>query len=517
MERMSPDQLKSMRRSAWRTWGIAVIVAVLVVLPACRKLGTARPVAVALGATSDTLDPHLHNETVLWSLLANFYEGLTRFDGEMRVVPGLAASWERLDPYRTRFELRAGASFHDGSPVSPDDVAASLSRARAHPRSRVGHHLMDVEEVTSDGERAVVIRTGSPSATLVNRLALVMVVPAALSELEEIRDPMGTGPYRFVRQTVGGTIVARAVRGSGRRPQVKSVHFQMGAPLETRLALLTSGTVDVLGRLPDHALRDLERHPAVRVLPQPRLSVQYLAVVPGAAPEPIRDWLADPRVRRAFLLGLNRWELVNRGYLGNGTVASQLVHPVVFGFDSSLTSLPYDPAAARRLLEEAGPIPDHELVLGFGEVQPAIIDQIVRDLTALGLRVSPRQMMFGELWQRAFDQELPLVYHGRTAVTGDAAEILNVNLATRRPESGWGLGNMTGYSNPKVDDLLEVAEGEDRPEVRLGALQQAQRLILQDLPILPLTIRFGHVAVSPRIDLTPRYDEWLLAEEFRWR
>lgn len=505
------------RRVAQYRWGVVVLLILVLVGSACRRLGLARPVTVSLSAASDTLDPHLHNETVLWSVLANFYEGLTAFDWEFRVVPGLAASWESLDDRRTRFVLRPGACFHDGQPVTPADVAASLHRAHSHPRSGVSHHLNDVVEVSAEGDNAVIIHTSGPAATLVNRLALVSVVPAALADWEEIREPMGTGPYRFVRRAVDGTLVARAAKGRGRRPPVRSVHFHMGAPLEERLALLLSGAVDVLGRLPDDALRDLERHPAIRVLPQPRLSVQFLAVVPAAAPEPVAAWLADPRVRRALLMGLDRRELVDRGYLGNGTVASQYVHPVVFGFDSGVAPLPYAPDQARRLLEEVGPAPEHDLVLGHGEVTPLIIDLIVQDLAALGVRVIPEQMHFSELWRRANNQELPLVFFGRTSTTGDASEVFTENLATPRPEVGWGRGNMTGYSNARVDELLERAEAEADPEARRDLLHQAQRLILEDLPLLPLTIRFGHVAVSPRIDLTPRYDQWLLAAEFRWR
>lgn len=516
MDLMLEDRVMAPGRRPPARVGIPLLLLAALAVPGCRWMGMVRPVVVALTSATETLDPHLHNETALWSVLANFYDGLTAFDRELRVVPALAVSWERLDGHRTGFRLRPGVRFHDGEPVTPADVVASLRRARTHPRSAISHHLVDVEDVYPDGNDGVIVVTTGPAATLANRLALVMVVPARLAGLDEIGEPVGTGAYRFVRRAIDGTIVARAATGWRRRPPVRSVHYRLGVTLKERLDMLLDGRVDVLAGLPDESLRELERHPTVRVLPQPRLSVQFLGVIPEAAPEPARSWLADRRVRRALLLGLNRREMVDRGYLGNGTVASQLVHPLVFGFDSSISPLPYDVAAARTLLAEAGPPPDVELVLGHGDVPAAIVDQIVRDLAALGIRVRPERMPFAQVWQRAQDGELPLVYYGRPSTTGDASEVLNPTVATRHPGTGWGRMNVTGYSNPVVDELLMASEAEAEPEVRRRLLQEAQREVLEDLPVLPLTIRFGHVGVSTRIDLTPRFDQWLLAAEFRW-
>jgi peptide/nickel transport system substrate-binding protein len=497
--------------------GLLLLLAILIAAPASRRLNLARPVVVSLTAASDILDPHLHNETVLWSLLANFYEGLTAFDRELRVVPALAEEWKTLDEHRTRFRLRSGVRFHDGVPVTSSDVKASLDRARSHPRSGVGHHLVDVEEVLTDGLDAVVVRTSGPAATLVNRLVLVSIVPERLAKMEEIREPVGTGPYRFVRRSGDGTVLARAVKGQEPRPPVRSVHFRLGGTVEERMALLTGGGADVVTRLPDDWVHEVERHPAIRVLQQPRLSVQFLAVVPSAAPEPVAKWLSDPRVRRAFLMGLNRREMVDRGYLGSGTVASQFVHPVVFGYDSSLVPAPFDPHEAHRLLRDAGLPPDYELVLGHGDVTPVVIELIVRNLAALGVRIRPVQLHFSELLQRAHNNELPLVLFASAATTGDASEFLTVTLATPRAQAGWGCENFLGYSNPEIDRMLELAEFEADSDVRRKILQEVQRLAMEDVPLLPLTIRYGHMAVSSRIDLSPRYDQWLLASEFRWR
>ena len=505
--------------SRWWVAGFAATALVVLALWGAAGLrgGLSRPLVVALAQTTPTLDPHLHNETVLWTVLSNFCEGLVAFDPEMRLVPSLAVRWQRLDDHRVRFELRSGVRFHDGEPLTSADVVASLERGRNHPRSGIAHHLVDVTAVEADGENAVVLHTSGPAATLLNRLVFVAVVPRRLAAEEEIFEPVGTGPYRFVRRAADGTLVARSTRSWHRRPPFRTVHFRLGFPQEQQLALLMSGGVDVLAWLPDRALRFVSQDPHVRPVPQPRLSVQMLSVVADAAPGVAGSWLADRRVRRALLLGIDRQRLVEQGYRGNGTVASQYVHPVVFGFDSGLTPYPFDREAARRILEDVGDIPDVELVLGHPSSAPVVIDAILEDLRSLGVQVRARSMPFDEFLRRARNHELPLLYYGRTAATGDASDVLNAMVHTPDTARGWGRENFTGFSDPRVDALLERCEQELAPDSRRSMLYEVQRLVLDELPLLPLTIRFGHVGVSNRIEVIPRFDQRLLVAEFRRR
>lgn len=487
-------------------WGVAGL-----------RSGLGRPLVVALAQSTSTLDPHLHNEIVLSTVLSNFYEGLVAFDPEMRLVPSLAVAWQRLDGHRVRFELRPGIRFHDGEPLTAADVVASLLRGRNHPRSGIAHHLVDVAAVEAEGEHAVVVHTSGPAATLLDRLVFVAVVPRRLAAEEEILEPVGTGPYRFVRRAADGTLVARWAGGWHRRPPFRTVHFRLGFPQEQQLALFMSGGVDVLAWLPDRALRFVSQDPDVRPVPQPRLSVQILSVVPAAVPGDARAWLADRRVRRALLLGIDRQRLVEQGYRGNGTVASQYVHPVVFGFDSGLAPCPFDREAARRILAEVGDVPDVELVLGHPSSAPVVIEAILEDLRHLGVRARAQSLPFDEFLRRARNQELPLLYYGRTAATGDASDVLNAMVHSPDAARGWGRENFTGFSNPRVDALLERCEQELAPDIRRAMLHEVQRLVLDELPMLPLTIRFGHVGVSKRVDMTPRFDQRLLVAEFRRR
>ena len=107
----------------------------------------ARPLRIAIADRPLGLDPHLNNDFLTGAVLANGFEGLTRFDRDFRIEPCLAATWETPDPLTWRFHLRPGVRFHDGRPLRAADVVASLERARHHPRSCVTSYLVAVAAV----------------------------------------------------------------------------------------------------------------------------------------------------------------------------------------------------------------------------------------------------------------------------------------------------------------------------------------------------------------------------------
>ncbi len=479
--------------------------------------GRPAPVVVTFDRVPTTLDPHHHNELVDWSLLCNFYDALVRFSPEMKIEPALAESWAALGGDRVRFVLRPGVRFADGTACTSADVVASFERALKDPRSGIRHQLFDVRSVEADGPQAVVIETRGPAPTLLNRLAFVFVVPRAAAALPEITAPFGTGPYRFVERRGDGSVVAKGWPSWRGTPEIKDVVFSFVENEEQRSARFLAGGVDVSARLVESVLTDVDRRQGLRVEPQPSLVVQLLAVVPGAATGDARRALADPRVRRAMLLAIDRAGIVSRVFRGNGAVASQYVHPVVFGYDPDIPTLPYDLAEARRLLAEAGFAGGFSVELAHGSLPPEYVGELVTDLGGLGIRVHATRYTLGELLRRARAGELPLLTYGRACTTGDASEFLDSSVHTRDETGGLGLENYSGVSDRKTDALIEAADRELDPVRRLALLQQAQRRVLETLPVLPLTLRSEYVGLSARVEVPIRYDGWFWADGFKWR
>jgi peptide/nickel transport system substrate-binding protein len=493
-----------------------VLLAAFAALAACRAPGVRAPVVVALDRAPATLDPHHHNEVVGWSLLCNFYDALVGFSPEMRIEPALAESWAVLAGNRLRFELRRDVRFADGAPFTSADVVASFERALHDPRSRIRHHLVGVRRVLADGDDAVVFETVGPAPTLVNRLAFLFVVPRGLAAIPEIVTPVGSGPYRFVQRGADGSVVAEAWPSWRGMAEVRRVVFSFVEDEERRSDAFLSGGVDVSSRLLENAFDEVGRRQGLRVEPQPNLSVQLMVAAPRAAAGVARRALADPRVRLAMLLAIDRAAIVSGVLRGNGTVASQYVHPVVFGYDPGASAMPHDLPRARRLMDDAGFADGFAVELAHGSIPPAYVAALVADLRGIGIRVTPVPMTLAELLRRARAGELPLLTYGRACTTGDASEFLDSSVHSRDPERGLGEENYCGTSDRELDALLEAADRELDQARRLALLQQAQRRVLESLPILPLTLRSEFVGLSARVDLPVRYDGWLRVDGFKW-
>jgi peptide/nickel transport system substrate-binding protein len=463
-----------------------------------------------------TLDPHHHNESVGWSLLCNFYDALVRLTPEMRIEPSLAESWTVLDANHVRFALRRGVRFSNGEPFGSADVVASFERALRDPRSKIRHYLVGIRKVVADGNAAVVIETASPSPTLLNRLAFLFIVPHTQASVVEITQPIGTGPYRFVERRSDGSIVAEAWPGWRGTADVRRVVFSFVEDEDTRSDRFVSGSVDVSVRLVDAVLGEIERHQGLRVKQQASLGVQILVVAPRAATGEARRAFGDPRVRRAMLMAIDREGLVGKIFRGNGAVASQYVQPVVFGYDPGLSPVPFDLPHARRLLSEAGFPDGFSVELAHGSIPKAYVAALVEDLGRLGVKVTAKELTLAELLRRARAGELPLLTYGRACTTADASEFLDSSVHTRDALRGLGLENYSGESSFQTDALLEAANTEMDPVQRLALLQRAQRQVLAELPILPLTIRPEFVGLSERIDIPIRYDAWMWVAGFRW-
>jgi len=490
---------------AQRAVAAAVVAATLLAGAGCRWLAAPRPLVISFGEDSVVLDPHLGNRNVGWSVLASICDPLVAFGPDLRLEPALAESWEQPDPTHWRFTLRRGVRFHNGATLTAEDVVASVTRARSHPKSAVSYHLVGVHAITAEGERTVSIETSAPIPDLLNRLTFVLVVPHDLAAARAITAPVGTGSYRFLRKERDNTVVVRAWAGWRGRPPIADVRFELCGSDEEAARRLVAGASDVCHRVPDDLLAELDAVATVRLVQQPGLAVQLLAVHPEFADGEARRALADPRVRRALLLALDRGAWLRRIFRGNGAVATQFVHPAVFGFDPSREPVPHDPAAARALLDEAGFGDGFDTTFSPGSASPDLAAAIVSDLARVGVRLRPATATAAA----------PLHYFAWACSTGDASDFLNMPLWHIHEDVPAPAASRLALARTAA--LAAAADRETDPARRLELLHEAQRLVLEELPLLPLTIRWGYRGVSDRVEVVTRHDDRELPASFRWR
>lgn len=512
MRGSSPHRLAGGRGDApplrARPWCEAGASALLLVA-ACTSQAPHRATTIRIAHESEalSLDPVVgFGESVVTSLLSNSHEGLVALDKDMSLVPALAVSWHTLDERTWEFELRPGVQFHDGRLVGADDVHASIERARSDPASGLRGHVSTIESVQVISPMVLRIRTATPDPLLLNRLAYVLVTPRGSDPQAR---PVGTGPYRFVRWERGKPLELEAFPGYwGGRPGIDHVSV-LAAEGSAAVEMLRKGDLDVFRYLPESQVDVVRGLPGMRVEARSGLTSYYLWFGESARGHPF----ADPRVRRAASLAIDREEIV-RTLGGHGVAAGQFVQPGVFGYVSGLPPLAYDPGEARRLMRQAGFASGFDVTL-VHRSQPSVesVARLVRNMLGrVGIRVRLETPDWGEVVSGWKAGRIPFFLAGWRFEDGDAVGFLRDCIVTRSAERGTGSMN-PGFSDSALDRLVEENAQTIAEPKRLRQYGELMQRLMEQMPLVPLYNRSNLYAVSTRVKWEPRLDGVLRVSE----
>ena len=341
----------------------------------------ARPLRIALNEDLPTLDPHHHLSIVGFAVLDNIFEALICRDRENDIVPCLATHWTHSDFRRWTFFLRPDARFHHGAAAGVDDVVFSLERARKSPASLVSSFLVSLDTVTADAEAgSVTLELGRPDPFFLESLSHIAIVPKDAPA--EITEPSGTGAYRFVERRDGELIrLRRFEHGASPLPTETEIEMLVVPDAAKAVARLETGEVDLVYALPPALVDRVEADPKLWVESRLGNGILYLNLNPGFAP------LADPRIRRAVDLGLDRQALVRDIGLNHSRAADQMLHPGLFGYTPELEPVTRDVEEARRLVAETGLETPIRLEIQTTDSQRSYGDAIAKQLAEIGFRV----------------------------------------------------------------------------------------------------------------------------------
>jgi ABC-type transport system substrate-binding protein len=190
----------------------AICLAICVALACMGASATDLRIGVASEVT--TLDPHFFHLTSNTEIHKGIYSGLVTQDADMKVVPDLAVSWRTIDATHWEFKLRPGVTFHDGTPLTADDVVFTYQRARNVPNSPGSflQYLKHVTQTVAADPLTVVVETGGPDPILLNELQNVWIVSrkngtgATTADYNSGKAAIGTGPYRLAEWVPGDHI-----------------------------------------------------------------------------------------------------------------------------------------------------------------------------------------------------------------------------------------------------------------------------------------------------------------------
>ncbi|NKC30701.1 ABC transporter substrate-binding protein [Falsiroseomonas selenitidurans] len=510
----------------------AILATCLSLLPA---LAGAQTLTVATGAPPTSVDPHYYNAAPNFALSMHIFDRLVERDAEVKPYPGLAASWEAIEPTVWEFRLRPGVTWHDGQPFTAEDVAFSIARPPLVPNSPASFSpfVRAIKRTEVIDPLTVRFHTAAPHPLLPVELGSIAIVARHAVEGRGTEDfnagraAIGTGPYRITSAVPGDRFeLARNPAWFGPAQPWERVTYRVVANDTARVSALLAGDVDVIDQVPSTDLARLRRDSRVSIAEVQGLRLIFIAFdrsrrgnlpqVTDNAGNPLpTNPFDDLRVRRALTIAVNREALVDRVMEGAAAPAGQWMPRGTTTHAPDVPVPAFDPEAARRLLAEAG-YPDGFRMTLFtpNDRYPndARTAQAVAQMwTRIGVRTAVEALPWTSFSVRSSRQEFPLRLAGWGSSTGEAGSFLISVIGTFDRRAQRGAANAARYSNPALDALTDRAATLLKLEDRAAVLQQAIRLATDDVAMVPLFNIANAWATRRGLVHEPRMDERTVA------
>ncbi len=485
-----------------RVAGPVLVAVIVLLLGAANRADAQTPageIAVSFHVTlapswfdPSTAPPQITPFGVLYAI----HDALVRPLPGQKMAPSLAESWsESPDGLVYEFKLRRGLKFHNGDPLTTDDVRWSFERYQGAGARELRARVRQVEVVDPAVIRFHLKEPWPDFMTFYGTSASASGLVLPRKYFEQVgadgfrQRPVGAGPYKFVSQRPGVDVTLEAFPGYWRHPPyIKRLTLKSVPDSTTRLAMLKTGETDFALILDGPEAEAVTKDARLQLVDTRHASIFWVEFPDQWDPK--SPW-NDKRLRQAVNYALDRKTTNEAACLGYCPPAGVIV-PRVMDFALQVPPHPYDPQKARQLLAEAGfpkgfDAGDFAAIPGF----PTVADAVLNNLNAVGIRMRMRPMeraAFYAAWQEKKLRGLFLVAVGNS---GNAASRVEAFIYSKGP-SAYG-----GY--PDLDELfLQQARERDRAK-REVLLHRIQQLTIDRVMFAPLMDLRGLNGIGPRV------------------
>lgn len=495
--------------------------------------------SLTLGFSNEpsSLDPHWHIVSANAALTTYLFDRLVYSDNKQRPQPGLAKSWRVIDDTTWEFELHQGVKFHNGAPLTVDDVIFSFSRASnivGSPFSlRTYLHDKTVEKISDTTLR---IKTANPNPIVPNELATVAIISRSVGEATTAdfnngKAVIGTGPYKLNEYIPGNHIsLTRNDDYWGAKPQWRNITIRPISADGARVAALLSGDVNGIDKVAPTDIARLKNNAVINLTRSVTNRAVFLSFDHGRKQspfihdnegKPIDNPLLDARVRQAFSLAIDSSLIVKHILTDAAEVADQLVPQGIFGHSNNLKPVVADVAKAKALLQEAGYPQGFRITLHSPNDRfirdSAVVQAVAQMLTRVGIKTEVETMPSSVFYKRvtgdATGSEFSFFLVGYGSATGESSSPLRSLLHTIDKEKGYGSSNRAHYSNPQVDALIEqglvTLDDARREALFVSAIDRA----IRDVALIPLYYPINVWGLRKPLVYPGRSDEQTIAME----
>ena len=502
----------------------AALAAALVFL-AVPAAGNAAPegrIVIAQGVDPSTLDTMNQAETPASVVAEHLHNKLVERDASLKVVPALAAELPKLlAPTVWEIKLRKGVKFHNGEDFNADSVKFSLERVKT-PALRGSSSFKPIDRVEIVDGYTVKVHTTKPWPIFVvalNQSQAAMYPPKAYAGKDSLfisKNPIGTGPYKFVRWSKDEEIVLEAnesyYRGAAK---IKTVVFKPIPDDAVRVAALQNGEVDVAVNIPPHLANIIANHPKLFLSTAPSVRTIQLMFythqfdAQNKLVGPYQGPTADKRVRQAIAYALDVDEVIKGVLDGKAQRVATMLPSMHFGYDPSLKPIKQDLATSKKLLAEAGFPSGLEITLNGPQGRyvrdKEVLEAVTGQLNKAGIKATMRTYEF-------------VNYLNNMVYVHKAGPVWLI---------GWGQGMMdaegiyvplfrsgnifANYYNPDYDGMVDQAQTMMDEKQRLAQYHRINKLWIEDQAAVPLYQQIDLYGASKRLNWKARSDELIKA------
>ena len=481
-------------------------------LPKVSYSASADRLTILTSVSLSSLHPYAYSSSPEYGIWNHMAESLVEVDYvKMGYVGVLAESWE-FQGKRWVFNLRKGVRFHDGSPFTAKDVIHSYQRLLSDKKSPQRYALTDITEMNAADDHTLILTTKEPTAMMIERVNNRNILSKTAADKygsDVDQHPTGTGPYKFVSWQRDGQLVLTRNDDYWRgKAAVKEIVTRKVAEDAARVSGLLAGQGDVINNVPVEEIARIEKNPKTRIERAQGQRMYFLALNPVFKP------FDNKLVRQAFNYAIDPSVIIKHVYEGNGYVMDGPVASNVIGADPKLKRYPLDPTKAKELLVKAG-YPngvDVKLYLAPDRYPKAReVCQVIADqLGKAGVRTELVVQEFAIWWgpEGVNGGKLPFYYVGRPAVDADTLyEQYFRSGVTRRIQ----------YKNPEFDKLIDEEQTTGDMKKRIELLQQAGRILMEDVPYVPLYTLAEIYGVAQNVIWKAKPGESVLAYDMKIR
>jgi peptide/nickel transport system substrate-binding protein len=462
------------------------------------------------------LAPHSWT-TAAGAVLALAEEGMLAFGDDLTLQPGVAESYDRVDPITYVFTLRKGVTFQDGTPVTPEDVVYTVQwNMDEKNASQLATFFGTVDKIEATGDDQVTVTLTHPDAQFIYSMAHMSGFIMEKKQLESAGDafgtpdvlPVGTGPYQITEFVPGDHVTLERYDGYwGEQGPAKKIIIRSIPDAQTRLLAMQNGDIDGTFDVPVSEVSQWEGLDGVNVITAPSNGVYQMVLDQTTEP------FDDIHVRKAIAYAIDRQGIVTAVLNGKGAPALAIDPPGIWGsvldadsvnaFYGTIPTYQYDLDAARNELSQSS-VPDgFDFSVPVPNNDPVAINAflaIAESLGQIGITMKVQQVDPTEWLNTYFAHEnLGAQF---MAYFPDYADPANYPYLFYYSKNAVANGmNASNYKNPEVDGLIETSLQSADTAERADALQQVISIAAEDVPTVPLFWPDSAMAISSSLRL----------------